>query len=149
MKLKDLEKRVEDLARDIAAFKKDDDWPQAGDVYWYIGDLGDTSRAMFENDKYDQYQKRKGNMYRTRKDAQTVIDIDNRIRKLTGDWVADWSDSMQCKYYPQHGHGGKGWGLGYAQLVQLPHLTYMPEEAADTILKEFTTEQLNLWGGVR
>jgi hypothetical protein len=145
MKIKDIEKRLEDLTRDIEALKKNDKvWPQAGKVYWYI-----TVGGLPAVDKYDQRRMRTSNMYRTKEDAQTVIDIDNRIHELTGDWVADWGNENQCKRCLYYDHRLGEWRSEYNTGWQQIGVTYMPEEAVDTILKEFTAEQLNLWGGVR
>jgi hypothetical protein len=145
MKIKDIEKRLEDLTRDIEALKKNDKvWPQAGKVYWYI-----TVGGLPAVDKYDQRRMRTSNMYRTKEDAQTVIDINNRIHELTGDWVADWIDGDQSKNFLCYGHHLGEWRYEDNTGWQRAGVTYMPKHAAVTILKEFTTEQLNLWGGVR
>ena len=148
MKIKDLEQRVEELARDIAAFKKDDDWPQKGGKYWFVS-ARCCDFSIFRNDKYDQHRMRTGNMYRTKEDAQTVIDIENRIHELTGDWVANWIDGDQSKNFLCYGHHLGEWRYEDNTGWQRAGVTYMPKHAAVTILKEFTTEQLNLWGGVR
>lgn len=130
--------------------EKVDNWPEMGGTYYFINDHGRTDTCKWYNDIVDQYRKATGNFYRTRKDAETAQKIQKRAIELRGSWVADWGDRSQSKYYFSWCYYSKRAETSSACLSRDQGVFYMPDEAVETLQKEFTNEELRLWvcGGV-
>ena len=80
------------------------EWPQIGDWYWYVSDIGTSMRVAWDNDYADQYRLAHGNCSPTQEGlAQykadeakkaAIVAIRKHRDKTFGVFEPDWSSSQ-------------------------------------------------------
>ena len=83
-------------------------WPQKGDQVYILPADGSVCGFLYNtlDEAYLDWLAQ-GNLFPTRSEAEAERDrraaehkVLTRLRELSGDWVADWSDDRQCKAFP-------------------------------------------------
>jgi len=108
-----------------------------GDRY-YIEDMDGSinETAYTQDNEFDMYAVETGNVYKTREIAERAYkrdEIDLKFKWIanyvahTSDWVADWEDKSQKKYYVFYITEDNAWTHTYTMSFRGNH-TYMSEE---------------------
>jgi len=95
----------------IDAPDKTDSWPQKGDrVYGLLAD-GCISKYTFDGCDSLLAYLAMGSLYRTRAEAeaardkqQATVRVQDKLKELQGDWVADWNDPKQNRHFVFYNH---------------------------------------------
>mgnify|MGYP000816198308 FL=1 len=109
MKLQELEKKYEELGKEIEKLKnqkKGKRWkPDCGEEYYFIGLFGGVCEFSWNNCPQDNYLYSQGNCFKTRHEAEehlenlkTKAELRALAEELNGDEVIDWNDGEQWKY---------------------------------------------------
>lgn len=75
-----LSNRIEELEKELAELKKLEKEkvmqynPKIGDEYWFVNTVGGTSLAEWEHDDFDKDVYEIGNTYRTKEEAEFVVE---------------------------------------------------------------------------
>lgn len=97
--------KIELTEEQVELIKENTKWPQQGDDYWYINDIGKVFSSVYM-DLYVDYDRRDlGNIFKTEREAEdavrvlTLIQAIRRDRlKINGSWTPDWSRKDETKY---------------------------------------------------
>jgi hypothetical protein len=123
--------------------------PRFNEKYWCVQGSGIIFSAMWYDDKIDYFRLQTNNVFRTSEDAETWLKVHDRVHELIGDWEADWGNSDQIKYSLVYDHNNNKLEINDNCWMQTQGITFMPEHAANTLLKEFTTPELLIWMGIK
>ena len=81
--LKALKERIAELEEQA---KKEDDFPQDGDMYWIIEDSTEVSRYAWEGDDFDNQHLPVGNVFKTKEQADFAVEklkVEAELRKFS------------------------------------------------------------------
>ena len=81
--LKALKERIAELEEQA---KKEDDFPQDGDMYWIIEDSTEVSRYVWEGDDFDNQHLPVGNVFKTKEQADFAVEklkVEAELRKFS------------------------------------------------------------------
>ena len=89
--LKVLKQRIAEL-EELA--KEEQEFPQAGDMYWYIDNDGEVMEMEWQGNEYDQGRLSIGNVFKTKEEAEFAAEklrVETELRKFSrpfkyGDW---------------------------------------------------------------
>lgn len=79
--------------------KNDDEYPQVGDIYWFINTGGDIVYNRWENDEVDNYRKDFLRVFKTLKECERYLEIQEAFKEESKKFKANWHDKSQHKYY--------------------------------------------------
>ena len=88
----ELSNRIEQLEKELAELKKLEKEkvkqfnPKIGDEYWFVNTVGGTSLAEWEHDDFDKDVYDIGNTYRTKEEAEFVVEkirTETELRKFS------------------------------------------------------------------
>jgi hypothetical protein len=103
-KIAKLEQEIADLQAQLTNLKSG--LPVKGQKYWSIEGEGDISSSTYHSDSIDERYLAFGNVFLTKKEAIKERDyfqfergVRRKAKELNGDWVPDWNDSKQEKFY--------------------------------------------------
>lgn len=114
VKIEDLKKEVEELKARIAEFEKQgDDWvPQIGQWFWYITNYVSVDSGTWNGFANDKAKLSFHNVYPSHETAQAALPditrcnaIVNACKRVEPEFVPDWEDEEQFKYYPAYLRG--------------------------------------------
>ena len=116
---------------------------EIGEVYVCIISTGELSCAVWDNDNIDKARLEMGNVYRTKEEAQKVVNRKKLIQELwQEDGVLlepDWGDENQLKYYLYYSYYLAKWVKSNHMLVQsqfeLPH--FESKEAVEAVIEKY------------
>lgn len=118
----DITEQIRSLTRELDGIEKV--WPQKGDIYWFVTDSGGIEWLRFVVDNVDKYKLARNLCFKTKEEATTYRDNDNlyveirqALKDANGDWVADYKDLGQAKYFVKwyrsyDGHSQIDWSNG-------------------------------------
>lgn len=129
-------------------------WPQEDDVCFLLGDDGVILNSGYKPWSYHRKWLEQGNLFATRAEAEAERDrraaehrVLTRLRELSGDWVADWGDIEQGKFYPVMSHPNGSVRVYYTTLTQeAPARYYGPQEAWQQIIDEMLDDVKRMLG---
>lgn len=89
--IKALKERIVELEEQA---RKEQEFPQNNDEYWYINDEGDVFDTFYDNHYIDRYHQEIGNIFQTEEQAQFTVEklkVEAELRKFSrpfkyGDW---------------------------------------------------------------
>jgi len=143
----DLQKRITELQADLDKMKEVKEWPQKGDRYWHVHDSGSPNYSLWDGDEIDLYRQAMGNVFRTEDTPATWFKVQIRAIELRGDWVDSANKANPDLAGACLSFNGDT-GLIEVYLSHVYHhqgAFYMPVIAAETLLKEFTQDELKIW----
>ena len=86
-------------------------WLARGVSYYYLTSAGGLKRTTWDGPGVDFDRLALGNVYQTMEEAGHALNrqkakakIVRALRKHEGDWVGDWNDTNQNKFYPSYEH---------------------------------------------
>ena len=89
--------------------KPDTPWvPERGDTYFRIAGSGSMVEHKWDNDCIDDAYLSIGNVFRTRKDAEFMVErlkVLAELRRLAKGFVPDWDDKQQSKWTLTYDNG--------------------------------------------
>jgi len=130
----ELENQIAELQKQLEELKANE-WPKEGCAYIYLDGLG-ISGSCWEGDIVDATRKKRGNVYRTKEEAEWYDKrriVEARCREIAGGYrFVEGADN----YYIQN--GGRFWGAFNCRYANLyPRSGYFPTaELAEKALKE-------------
>lgn len=109
MKLQELEKKYEELGKEIEKLRRtkcSTGWePNKGEDYYFIRDYGDVHSVSWIGDPVDNFRFAQNNCFQTKEEAEehlenlkTKAELRALAEELNGDEVIDWSNAEQYKY---------------------------------------------------
>ena len=81
--LKALKKRIAELEEQV---KEEQEFPQDGDKYWYMDEEGAVFCIFYKNHYLDGYHQEIGNIFRTKEQAEFVVEklkVEAELRKFS------------------------------------------------------------------
>jgi len=120
-------------------------WPKKGDLCYGVTEYGNGLSLDHASDLPPLDP-----VFKTEERAELYLKIVRRVQELIGDWKADWGDGDQAKWYIGFFHGILEDGSSnYIAMIEASGLkaqgvTYMTEEAAQALIKEFG-DDLKIW----
>lgn len=127
--------------------------PERGERYWYVADSGDVYKAVWENDKIDNYRYFQGNCFATKKEAETykrVLETESKLRRYAkkhNEGEIDWHDARQEKRNIVLNACFDVPDIRYSYIGQCPRIIYFTSEeiakaAIEAVGKEAVIEYL-------
>ena len=113
MDKKELLSKIEELEAKVAELKAEANKPERhkygqvfvpkiNDTYWYCASTDLAFDCNYTDSLQDKAQLSIGNCYRTKQDADRELErrkITHELQVLAGDFVTDWNDRQQVKYF--------------------------------------------------
>lgn len=120
--------------------------PDIGQEYWYISDCGNVCSTYWTDHIVDIYRQRSNNIFKTEEEAELYLKIFNRIHELNEEqgWVADFNAGV-VNYYITWSYDDEVCYYDNTRSYHIQGATYMSKETYNTIRKEFTDEELEIW----
>lgn len=83
--------------------------PKSGESYWHVGETGEATRYLFEDDRIDRGTINSKIVYRTRKEAEFASAAQSFKVKMKRDFAEnsdeiDWGNGNQGKYFLYFDH---------------------------------------------
>lgn len=106
--------------------------PKKGEDYWFIdSDYGIACASDWDNSSFDRCNLEMGNAYRTEEEAEQVV-TNRKIHtflRMQMDFVADWSDEEQDKYYLIYDCSEGEFDYGARSFMSLPTQVFFRSRA--------------------
>lgn len=118
--------------------------PEMRQVYWCNDSGCITFKSTWKGDPIDRYRLAMGNVFRTKENAALWAEIQGRAIELRGDWLPDWDDIEQDEYYLVWDYQDGQPRHSSSTFIQFQGAFYMPEHAANTLIKEYGG-RLKIW----
>ena len=151
MKLKDLISKYgecEVSEEMLNMIKKDnEDWkPKSGEDYWLIDSRGSVQKDSWLGIHTDNFRLQKRNVYRTREEAQSALDMYYFCKKRS--FEPDWNDERQEKFYIYFNLRDKVVvGNSYNIINNCAPFYYPTKEAIQEVIDKYTFEELEKYYG--
>lgn len=119
--------------------------PRPGTDYWSISDDGSVFVEGFCSYESDQYRLASQNVFVTEEEAEKALYVESihnkYLKKIIeinteNNWVADWSNADQLKYYVSWDYKLKGKGYSYNTFASIGGVVYMCREAKDYMVSD-------------
>lgn len=81
-KIKEIETQLEELKELLKEEESKKNWPEVGDVYWYISAATGVSYNTFDDDDLDKLNKEIGNFFRTEEEAVSEMETRKVFQEL-------------------------------------------------------------------
>ena len=115
--------------------------PENGENYWYVDDAGEIIETSWDNYRSDQLYYNLGNCFPTEERAEQVAEKFKILLKLERyhdmfcpDFVPDWDNAYQEKYYVYYDTYKKQWGWGCLLGYNRSEVTYFDsKETAEKV----------------
>ena len=117
----ELKQRAINLKAKLEKSEEPKAWkPERCELYLYIDSIGEIRKTCWDNYNVDQFHYNLGNCFPTEERAEQVAERFKMLLKLERyhdmfcpDFVPDWDDAYQEKYYVYYDTYKNQWGWGY------------------------------------
>ncbi|MFE2777529.1 hypothetical protein ACFXEB_06795 [Aerococcus urinaeequi] len=104
-----------------AEVQQEQEFPQYGDTYWYIGKIGTGCWGVWEDSSVDKHLKSIGNVFETEGEAEFAVEklkVEAELRKLSDVWNLEktqytfsfnWEDGRFNVEYPDYKQYANGY----------------------------------------
>lgn len=99
MNKREYEEKLNDLQNQINELKNveiEEEFPQCGDAYWFVSDIVDVAKSLWDNDSVDNYRKDFFRIFKTREECERYLEIQKAFKEAS--FKPDWHDGNQHKY---------------------------------------------------
>ena len=151
MKLKDLISKYgecEVSEEMLNMIKKDSEgWkPEYNEDYWFINDVGNICRSIWENLYLDKFRLQKRNVYRTEEEARFALGMYRFCKKRS--FEPDWNDFEQIKWSVKLDYRDKNVKAGSGAMFNYFEPFYYPtKEEVQEVIGRYTFEELEKYYG--
>lgn len=102
MNKKEYKERIEKLEKELNELKEaeieDDEFPRAGEQYWFVDSMGDAFCDAWYNNMVDNYRKDFLRIFKTKKECERYLEIQKAFKEESKKFESNWKDSNQTKY---------------------------------------------------
>jgi hypothetical protein len=130
----------------IDASDKAESWPQEGDKVYVLYADGCIDECTFDGCVFLLDHLAMGVLYRTQAEAfaardkqKATVRVQDKLKELHGDWVADWSNLGQKKHYIFYDHITQCLAVNFDARHQRPTL-YSTEEACLWVIENMEAD---------
>lgn len=118
---------IDEFDKRVEALKVDEqEFPQNGDLYWFIDDEGGMFSTFYENHYLDIYRQKIGNIFRSREQAEFVAEklkVEAELRKFSRPFK-----NGEFNYYIFFYIDGDDIEVGYKRVCHSQGTTYFESE---------------------
>jgi hypothetical protein len=148
-------KTIEELKEEVKALQAQIETlegvkPKPGFAYFYITNGVDVGQVSWRDDDFDKNLLAIGNVFKTYKDALDEVrrmKIRQKLKVMAGDWIPDWDDREQAKYFIYYDFSNKEFCQDYNSFLKGTIQMYFPtQEIAQTVMDTMNDDLKFLMG---
>lgn len=147
MNKREYEEKLDNLQKQINELKnveiEDDEFPQYGDAYWFVIDIGDVVESLWDNDSVDNYRKDFLRIFKTKEECERYLEIQMAFKEESKKSKLDWKDFDQGKYCFYYDYCVEEIVIGTWYSIRYPNAYYFEDEAVlQNLIERFGKEDI-------